>query len=147
MDLSVGTFPTLPRVAEQNPDTQFMQIVVPLEVPSNLHYAFPDWYPLGYLAGAVAALNTKTNTVGFVGGGEIPPTIRAREGFAAGAKATKPGVKVVNTSSGDFNDPLKGSDATGRRHTVQFGTDREGWTRARVEAELDEIRARIKLGI
>jgi integrase len=35
----------------------------------------------------------------------------------------------------------------GRRHTVQFGTDREGWTRARVEAELDEVLARIKLGI
>jgi integrase len=34
-----------------------------------------------------------------------------------------------------------------RRHTVKFGTDREGWTRARVEAELEEIMTRIKLGI
>lgn len=34
-----------------------------------------------------------------------------------------------------------------RRHTMKFGTDREGWTRARVEAELEEILTRIKLGI
>jgi integrase len=37
--------------------------------------------------------------------------------------------------------------AGGRRHTVKFGTDREGWTRSRVEAELEEILTRIKLGI
>jgi hypothetical protein len=37
--------------------------------------------------------------------------------------------------------------AGGQRHTVKFGTDRDGWTRARVEAELDEILTRIKLGI
>jgi integrase len=35
----------------------------------------------------------------------------------------------------------------GRRHTVQFGTDQEGWTRPRVEAELEEIRIRIRLGL
>ena len=36
--------------------------------------------------------------------------------------------------------------ADGRRHTVQFGTDREGWSRSRVEAELEDIRTKIKLG-
>lgn len=35
----------------------------------------------------------------------------------------------------------------GQRHTVKFGTDREGWTRVRVEAELEDILARVKLGI
>jgi hypothetical protein len=35
----------------------------------------------------------------------------------------------------------------GRRHTVKFGPDRDGWTRARVEAELEEILTRIKLGL
>ena len=35
----------------------------------------------------------------------------------------------------------------GRRHTVKFGTDRAGWTRARMEAEVEDILTRIRLGI
>jgi integrase len=37
--------------------------------------------------------------------------------------------------------------AYGSRHTIKFGTDREGWTRERVEAKLADIQALIKLGL
>jgi integrase len=37
--------------------------------------------------------------------------------------------------------------AYGRRHTVKFGTDAEGWTRERVEAKLADIQTLIRLGL
>ena len=112
VDGASATNGILPRVAGRNPSKQFSVYAVPVAGASNLHYAFQDWYPLGYIAGVVAAKSTKTGTIGFVGGGQIPPTIRGREGYIAGAKATKPGIKILNTITGDFDDAVKGQNAT-----------------------------------
>lgn len=112
VDGASATNGILPRLAGRNPTKQFSVYAVPIAGASNLHYAFQDWYPLGYIAGVVAAKSTKTNTIGFVGGGQIPPTIRGREGYIAGAKATRPGIKIVSTITGDFDDAVKGQSAT-----------------------------------
>ena len=61
----------------------------------------------GYLAGVVAALTTKTNTVSTVGGIKIPPVDNWIAGFQAAVKATKPNVKLLNAYSNDFNDAAK----------------------------------------
>jgi basic membrane protein A len=61
----------------------------------------------GYLAGVVAALTTKTNTVSTVGGIKIPPVDNWIAGFQAAVKATKPNVKTLNAYSNDFNDAAK----------------------------------------
>jgi basic membrane protein A len=61
----------------------------------------------GYLAGIVAALTTKTNTVSTVGGIKIPPVDNWIAGYQAAVKATKPGVKLLNAYSNDFNDAAK----------------------------------------
>jgi basic membrane protein A and related proteins len=61
----------------------------------------------GYLAGVVAALTTKSNTVSTVGGIKIPPVDNWIAGFQAGVKATKPSVKALNAYSNDFNDAAK----------------------------------------
>jgi basic membrane protein A and related proteins len=61
----------------------------------------------GYLAGIVAALTTKTNTVSTVGGIKIPPVDNWIAGYQAGVKATKPSVKTLNAYSNDFNDAAK----------------------------------------
>jgi basic membrane protein A len=106
------TYGSLPRVAEQFPDTQFRVYAVPVEGPENLAYAYQDWYPLGYLAGIVAAMSTKSGTVGFVGGGEIPPTLAGRDGYIDGVEATDADVTVVDTITGSFTDPVKGKSAT-----------------------------------
>jgi basic membrane protein A len=103
---------SMPRIARQYPDKQFAVYAVAVESSDNLHYAYQDWYPLAYLAGVVAARSTKSGTVGFVGGGEIPPTIAGEQAFKAAVEATDPDVEVVSTITGDFNDPAKGQDAT-----------------------------------
>jgi basic membrane protein A and related proteins len=112
IDGASATNSVLPRVAARNAGKQFAVYAVPVPSSKNLHYAYQDWYPLGYMAGVVAAKATKTKTIGFVGGGLIPPTIRGQAGYIAGAKATDPSVKVVKTIAGDFDDAAKGKNAT-----------------------------------
>jgi basic membrane protein A len=50
---------------------------------------------------------TKTGTVSTVGGKKIPPVDNWIAGFQAGAKATKPGIKLLNAYSQDFEDLAK----------------------------------------
>lgn len=101
----------LPRIAEQYPEKQFGALSVEVESKENLHWAFQDWYPLGYLAGVAAAEETKSDVVAYVGGGEIPPTIAGQAGFDAGVKAVNPKAEVLSTITGSFEDTTKAKDA------------------------------------
>jgi len=102
----------MPRIAGDFPDKQFGVYAVAVEGPDNLHWVYQDWYPLAYVAGIVAGRTTKSNVVGFVGGGEIPPTIAGEAAFKTAIKSVNPDIKVLSTITGDFNDPAKGRDAT-----------------------------------
>jgi basic membrane protein A and related proteins len=74
-----------------------------------------------YLVGAAAALKTKTGTVGFVGGCDVPLIKKFEAGYKAGVAAAKPGTKVLTNylstpadKCSGFNDPAKGqTQATG----------------------------------
>ncbi|WP_433474562.1 BMP family lipoprotein [Spirillospora sp. CA-142024] len=48
-----------------------------------------------YLVGAAAALKSKTGTIGFIGGVNVPLINKFFAGYQAGAKKAKPGVKVL----------------------------------------------------
>ena len=67
-----------------------------------------------FLVGALAALVSKTGTVGFVGGMEIPLIHKFEAGFVAGAKAARPDVKVIVKYAGvtgdAFKNPAKGKE-------------------------------------
>jgi basic membrane protein A len=67
-----------------------------------------------YLAGVAAAMASKSKTIGFVGGMDIP-LIRAFEcGYAQGAKSVAPKITIlqnmVGTTSTAWNDPAKGGE-------------------------------------
>jgi basic membrane protein A and related proteins len=112
VDGATTTYKVLPRLAQQNPGKQFGVDSIEIKgTRANLHYAVQDWYPLGYQAGVIGAKSTKTNVLGFIGGGEIPPTIAGRQGYEDGAKSVDPKIKVISTITGDFNDASKGSNA------------------------------------
>jgi basic membrane protein A len=52
----------------------------------------------GYLAGVLAARLTESGTVAAVLGTDlVPPVVAFKEGFEAGAKATKPDIKILST--------------------------------------------------
>lgn len=67
-----------------------------------------------YLVGALAGLLTRTNTVGFVGGMEIPLIRKFQAGYVAGVKAVNPRarvlVKYAGTTGEAFRDPTKGKE-------------------------------------
>ncbi|MGZ3709875.1 MAG: BMP family lipoprotein, partial [Bdellovibrionota bacterium] len=61
-----------------------------------------------YLVGAIAAMVSKSGSLGFIGGMDIPVIRRYLAGFTAGAKRMKPSVKVtsqyIGTSGTAWND-------------------------------------------
>jgi basic membrane protein A len=67
-----------------------------------------------YLVGALAALVSKSGTVGFVGGMEIPLIKKFEAGYRAGVKAVAPRaqvlVKYAGTTGSAFKDPTKGKE-------------------------------------
>jgi basic membrane protein A len=71
-----------------------------------------DWGAMLYVAGVVAANLTKTKTVGFVGGAEIPPTIQGLAGFKAGVRSVDPKLRILENIVGDFNDVAKAKNGT-----------------------------------
>lgn len=81
------------------------------DVPPN--HAVYDWpaHHAGYLTGVLAALMTRSKTVGFVGGYEVPDIIRQAEGFKQGVRATDPTVKVRVIYTGSWSDAAKGKEA------------------------------------
>ena len=75
-------------------------------VPNVLGLQFPS-EEAGYLAGVVAAMMTKSNTVSTVGGIKIPPVDNWIAGFRQAVKDTNPDVKLLNAYSQDFDDAAK----------------------------------------
>jgi basic membrane protein A len=48
-----------------------------------------------FLVGAAAALKSKTGTIGFIGGVNVPLIQKFQAGYEAGAKHAKPGIKIL----------------------------------------------------
>ena len=66
-----------------------------------------------FLAGAAAAMASKTKTVAFIGGIDIPLLVKFEAGFAAGAKEIDPNVRVLVKYVGTFDDPAAGKELGG----------------------------------
>jgi basic membrane protein A len=67
-----------------------------------------------YLVGALAGLLTRSQTVGFVGGMQIPLIKKFEAGYVSGVRATNPEAKVLikyaGTTGTAFKDPTKGKE-------------------------------------
>ncbi len=67
-----------------------------------------------FLVGAIAALESKSKKVGFVGGMDIPLIHKFEAGYRAGAKAVCPDCQVISTYAGTtpeaFADPVMGRE-------------------------------------
>jgi basic membrane protein A len=67
---------------------------------------------IAYVAGAAAAMLSKTGAISYVGGLEIPPIVNAGTEFSNGAKSINPKIKVFLNYTGDFDDIAKSKEAT-----------------------------------
>ena len=67
-----------------------------------------------YLVGAIAALKTKTDKIGFVGGMNVPLLHSFEAGYRAGANAIHPEIEVMVDYAGvtpqAFSDPARGKE-------------------------------------
>lgn len=101
------------KVSKEFPDTKFVIIDAVVEGPNVRSVVFKEEEG-GYLVGLLAAMASKTGTVSFVGGMDVPLIRRFYCGYAIGAIEGKKGTKVLNNWTGDtpaaWNDPAKGSE-------------------------------------
>lgn len=99
-----------------------------------------------WLAGAYAALMTKTGVVAHQSGIRVPPGLRARASYAAGVKYANPDVKLLTNFSGNQDDTALAERVT--RAQAKAGADiiytmlnkgRSGTTQACRELGIKEI--------
>jgi basic membrane protein A len=100
-------------VAPDFPDTRFAIIDMVVDQPNVKSVVFTE-HEGSYLVGMMAALASKTGTVGFIGGMDIPLIRRFGCGYAQGVKAVNPDATIVlnmtGTTPAAWNDPVKGAE-------------------------------------
>lgn len=101
----------LEEVAPEYPDRYFTILDTVVEGDNILSYVFREQEG-SYLAGVLAALVTKSDVIGFVGGIRIPPVMRYEVGYIAGAKSVNPDIEILISYADDFEDPGKGKELT-----------------------------------
>ena len=100
-------------VAKGFPDQKFGLLDVgPDPIAPNVASTVTKDWEGSFLVGAIAAKVTKTGTIGFVGGKDIPIIHRFYIGYYYGAKMADPKVNVLESYSGTFTDPAAGKEYT-----------------------------------
>jgi len=74
---------------------------------TGINFAFQDG---AYLAGIAAGAITRSNTIGVIGGTELPPVKTSFDAFAKGAQAINPNVKVLTSYIGNWEDVSAGRE-------------------------------------
>ncbi|MEU8038710.1 BMP family ABC transporter substrate-binding protein [Streptosporangium sp. NPDC049078] len=106
--LAVGFFYAQPltKVAPAYPGTHFVIIDdATVKLPNVTNVVFRE-EQASYLVGAAAALKSATGRIGFVGGVQTPPQEKFLAGYAAGARAIDPKIRlssVFMTQPPDFS--------------------------------------------
>jgi basic membrane protein A len=105
----------LETVADEYPNTKFSIIDMVVDKPNVRSVVFNE-HEGSYLVGMMAAQASKSGTVGFIGGMDIPLIRKFACGYVQGAKAANPNATVIQNMTGTtpaaWNDPVKGSELT-----------------------------------
>ena len=110
---------TMNELAEQYPNKKFINFDAALtDTPKNVYSMFYATNDIGYLAGVTAALVTTSElplansdeTIGFLGGLDIPGINDFLVGYIKGATDINPNINILISYAGDFGDPAKGKE-------------------------------------
>lgn len=100
-------------VAKEFPKVHFIIIDGVVDAPNVESILFHEEEG-SYLAGVLAAMASKTDKVGFVGGMDIPLIRRFACGYAQGARSVNPKEEVFENMTGTtgaaWNDPVRGGE-------------------------------------
>ncbi|MYZ48697.1 BMP family lipoprotein [Propylenella binzhouense] len=101
------------KVATEFPDIRFAIIDMVVDKPNVRSIVFKEEEG-SYLVGMLAAMASKTGTIGFVGGMDIPLIRKFACGYVQGAKSVKPDITVLQNMTGTtgaaWTDPVKGGE-------------------------------------
>lgn len=102
-------------VAKEFPETEFAIVDMVVPLPNVRSIVFRE-HEGSYLMGQLAAMRSKTGTIGFVGGMDIPVIRKFACGYVGGAKAFNPEIEIkvemAGTTPKAFNDPARGAEIT-----------------------------------
>jgi basic membrane protein A len=101
----------LSEVAKRFPASHFSVIDSVVDQPNITSVTFRS-NEGSFLAGALAAMVSRTHTIGFLGGIDIPIIQQFEAGFSAGARQIDPSIAVPVKYVGDFADVPGGAELT-----------------------------------
>lgn len=114
----------LARLAPNHPEVRFTLVDAVAEGPNIRCVTFKEQEG-AFLVGVLAALASKTGTVGFIGALDIPLIRKFIAGFEQGARHARGDIRVVvnfvGTTPAAFNDPTAGAEVA--RSQFQRGAD------------------------
>lgn len=94
---------SIDRAARHDPDTRYLAFDYVGDEPNVSYVWFREWEP-SFLAGAAAALKSKTGTIGFIGGWKAIGIWSFLAGYEAGARVADPDVTIMTAWSGEWPD-------------------------------------------
>ncbi|HWS87000.1 MAG TPA: BMP family ABC transporter substrate-binding protein [Pyrinomonadaceae bacterium] len=116
-DLVIGVgfaqAPIMEIVAKDYPNINFAIVDGASQLPNVASLVFKE-HEGSYLVGMIAAKESKTGVLGFIGGMDIPLIHRFAKGYEEGAKAARPDARVitnyVGVTDGAWNNPGRGKE-------------------------------------
>lgn len=105
--------PSVEKVAKEYPNVHFTLIDGVVDLPNVQSVEFAE-HEGSFLVGVLAALASKTGTVGFIGGMDIPLIRRFACGYEQGVKSVRPDAHIVVNMAGStpaaWADPTRGGE-------------------------------------
>ena len=105
--------PIMERVAKDYPNINFAIVDGVIPLPNVASLVFKE-HQGSYLVGMIAARTTRTGVIGFIGGMDIPLIHKFAVGYAEGARAVNPNIRVIENYVGvtdaAWNNPGKGKE-------------------------------------
>ncbi|MDQ1422237.1 MAG: basic rane protein [Acidimicrobiaceae bacterium] len=116
-DLVIGVgfeqMPVVERVARDYPNVNFVIIDGVIDLPNVASLVFKE-HQGSYLVGMIAAMTSKSGTIGFIGGMDIPLIHKFETGYEEGARAANPNIRVlanyVGVTPAAWNNPGQGKE-------------------------------------
>lgn len=113
ISVGVAQSEAVAKVSKRYPNQKFAIIDAEVKAPNVTSFLFQE-NEGSYLVGAIAAMVSKTGTVGFVGGIDIPLVRRFAAGYKAGVRSIKPKgnviINFVGNTGESWNNPTKAKE-------------------------------------
>jgi basic membrane protein A and related proteins len=110
----------LEKVAKEHPEQQFLLIDGYSELKNVMSITFKE-QEASFLIGMIAAMQSKTNTLGFIGGADVPVIHHFELGFIQGAQYIDPDIEVMVEYANNFGDAQLGQAIAQKQ--IESGAD------------------------